>query len=93
MSKNVKIDLTGTSEEVMNVINETPITDEFKTHLWKQYKKDYDEVWNSTKGIDLDMGEDIPISELVPKGMTIKEYFGREQRLLRGENISYVKFD
>ena len=93
MSKNVKIDLTGTSEEVMNVINETPITDEFKTHLWKQYKKDYDEVWNSTKGVDLDIGEDIPINELVPKGMTIKEYFGKEQRLLRGENISYVKFD
>ena len=93
MSKNVKIDLTGTSEEVMNVINETPITDEFKTHLWKQYKKDYDEVWNSTKGIDLDIKDDIPINELVPKGMTIKEYFGKEQRLLRGENISYMYFD
>ena len=93
MSKNVKIDLTGTNEEVMNVINELPITDEFKTHLWKQYKKDYDEVWNSTRGGDLDIGEDIPIHELVPKGMTIKEYFGKEQRLLRGENISYVKFD
>jgi hypothetical protein len=25
--------------------------------------------------------------------MTIKEYFGKEQRLLRGENISYMKFD
>ena len=93
MSKNVKIDLTGNREEVMNVINETPITDEFKTHLWKQYKKDYDEVWNSTRGGDLDIGEDIPISELVPKGMTIKEYFGREQRLLRGESISYMTFD
>jgi len=93
MSKNVKIDLTGTNEEVMNVINELPITDEFKTHLWKQYKKDYDEVWNSTRGGDLDIGEDIPIHELVPKGMTIKEYFGKEQRLLRGENISYMYFD
>ena len=93
MSKNVKIDLTGTSEEVMNVINETPITDEFKTHLWKEYKKDYDEVWNSTRGGDLDIGEDIPISELVPKGMTIKEYFGKEQRLLREESISYMTFD
>ena len=93
MSKNVKIDLTGTSEEVMNVINETPITDEFKTHLWKQYKKDYDEVWNSTRGGDLDIGEDIPINELVPKGMSIKEYFGKEQRLLRGESISYMTFD
>ena len=93
MSKNVKIDLTGTSEEVMNVINETPISDEFKTHLWKQYKKDYDEVWNSTRGGDLDIGEDIPINELVPKGMSIKEYFGKEQRLLRGESISYMTFD
>ena len=96
MSKNVKIDLTGTSEEVMNVINETPITDEFKTHLWKQYNKDYDEVWNNTRGVDLDVfyeENSIPISELVPRGMTIKEYFGKEQRLLRGENISYVKFD
>ena len=92
MSKNVKIDLTGTHEEVMNVINETPITDEFKTHLWKEYKKDFDEVWNSVGG-DLDIGEDIPIHELVPKGMTIKEYFGKEQRLLRGENISYMYFD
>ena len=35
----------------------------------------------------------IPINEIVPKGMSIKEYFGREERLLRGENISYVKFD
>ena len=96
MSKNIKIDLTGTHEEVMNVINETPITDEFKSHLWKQYNKDYDEVWNSTKGVDLDSyyeENSIPISELVPRGMTIKEYFGKEQRLLRGENISYVKFD
>ena len=35
----------------------------------------------------------IPINALVPKGMTIKEYFGKEQRLLRGESISYMKFD
>ena len=95
MSKNVKIDLTGTHEEVMNVINETPITDEFKTHLWEEYKKDFDEVWNRTKdNIPKNyIGEDIPINELVPKGMTIKEYFGKEQRLLRGENISYMYFD
>ena len=96
MSKNVKIDLTGTSEEVMNVINETPITDEFKSHLWKQYNKDCDEVWNSTRGVDLDIEYEensIPLGELIPKGMTIKEYFGKEQRLLRGENISYMYFD
>jgi hypothetical protein len=35
----------------------------------------------------------IPLHELVPKGMTFKEYFGKKQRLLRGENISYMKFD
>jgi hypothetical protein len=35
----------------------------------------------------------IPINEIVPKGMTIKEYFGREERLKRGENISYMTFD
>ena len=95
-SENVKIDLTGTHEEVMNVINETPITDEFKSHLWKQYNKDYDEVWNSTRGVDLDIEYEensIPIHELVPKGMTIKEYFGKEQRLLRGESISYMNFN
>ena len=96
MSKNIKIDLTGTHEEVMNVINETPITDEFKSHLWKQYNKDCDEVWNSTRGIDLDIEYEensIPLRELIPKGMTIKEYFGKEQRLLRGENISYMYFE
>ena len=96
MSKNIKIDLTGTHEEVMNVINETPITDEFKSHLWKEYIKDYDEVWNSTRGVDLDIEYEensIPLRELIPKGMTIKEYFGKEQRLLRGENISYMYFD
>ncbi len=95
-SENVKIDLTGTHEEVMNVINETPITDEFKSHLWKQYKKDYDEVWSSTRGVDLDIEYEensIPLRELIPKGMTIQEYFGKEQRLLRGENISYMYFD
>ena len=87
------ITLTGTHEDAMSAINEAPITDEFKAHLWTEYNKDYDEVWNSTRGVDLDIKDDIPINELVPKGMTIKEYFGKEQRLLRGESISYVKFD
>jgi hypothetical protein len=35
----------------------------------------------------------IPLHELIPKGMTHKEYFSRKQRLLRGESISYVMFD
>ena len=46
--------------------------------------------------IDLDIEYEknsIPINEIVPKGMTIKEYFGKEQRLLRGESISYMTFD
>ena len=46
--------------------------------------------------IDLDIEYEknsIPINEIVPKGMTIKEYFGKEQRLLRGEIITYMKFD
>ena len=46
--------------------------------------------------IDLDIEYEknsIPLRKLIPKGMTIKEYFGKEQRLLRGENISYVKFE
>ena len=96
MSKNVKINLTGTCEEAMDAIDKAPITDEFKRYLWKEYIKDYDEVWNSTREVDLDIEYEknsIPINEIVPKGMTIKEYFGKEQRLLRGENISYVKFD
>ena len=49
-----------------------------------------------TEFIDLDIEYEknsIPLSTLIPKGMTIKEYFSKEQRLLRGENISYVKFD
>ena len=46
--------------------------------------------------VDLDIEYEknsIPLRELIPKGMTIQEYFGKEQRLLRGENISYIYFD
>ena len=46
--------------------------------------------------VDLDIEYEknsIPLGELIPKGMTIQEYFGKEQRLLRGENISYMYFD
>ncbi len=49
-----------------------------------------------SKFIDLDIEYEknsIPLRKLIPKGMTIKEYFSKKQRLLRGENISYVKFD
>ena len=44
MSKKVKIDLTGTYEESMDVIDNSPITDEFKVHLRKEYHKVYDEI-------------------------------------------------
>ena len=44
MSKKVKIDLTGTYEESMDVIDNSPITDEFKVHLREEYHKVYDEI-------------------------------------------------
>ena len=42
--KKVKIDLTGTYEESMDVIDNSPITDEFKDHLREEYHKVYDEI-------------------------------------------------
>ena len=44
MSKKVKINLTGTYEESMDVIDNSPITDEFKDHLREEYHKVYDEI-------------------------------------------------
>ena len=44
MSKKVKIDLTGTYEESMDEIDNSPITDEFKVYLRKEYHKVYDEI-------------------------------------------------
>ncbi len=86
----MKINLTGTHEENMTAINNAEISEGFKAHIRKELQEQVDRC------LDLSIehvGNRIPIHELVPKGMTIKEYFGREQRLLRGENISYVKFD
>ena len=83
-------------EKVKIEINGTVTSKEFKEHLRKEYHNSFDEYMDSTRGIDLDVfyeERSIPINEIVPKGMTIKEYFGKEQRLLRGENISYMKFD
>ena len=42
--KKVKIDLTGTYEESMNEIDNSPITDEFKDHLREEYHKIYDDI-------------------------------------------------
>ena len=42
--KKVKIDLTGTYEESMDVIDNSSITDEFKNHLRKEYHKIYDDI-------------------------------------------------
>ena len=83
-------------EKVKIEINGTVTSKEFKEHLRKEYHNSFDEYMDSTRGIDLDVfyeERSIPISELVPKGMTIKEYFGKEQRLLREESISYMTFD
>ena len=83
-------------EKVKIEINESVTSDNFKEYLRKNYHNSYDEYESDTRHIDLDVFYEemsIPINEIVPKGMTIKEYFGKEQRLLRGENISYMKFD
>ena len=83
-------------EKVKIEINGSVTSKEFKEHLRREYHNSFDEYMDSTRGIDLDVFYEemsIPINELVPKGMTIKEYFGKEQRLLRGESISYMKFD
>ena len=83
-------------EKVKIEINGSVTSKEFKEHLRREYHNSFDEYMDSTRGIDLDVfyeERSIPINEIVPKGMTIKEYFGKEQRLLRGENISYMYFD
>ena len=83
-------------EKVKIEINESVTSDNFKEHLRKNYHNSYDEYESDTRHIDLDVfyeENSIPINEIVPKGMTIKEYFGKEQRLLREENISYVNFE
>ena len=86
----MKIDLTGTHEENMTAINNAEISEGFKAHIRKELQEQVDRCLNLSME---HVGNRIPIHELLPKGMTIKEYFGREQRLLRGENISYMKFD
>ena len=44
MSKKVKIDLTGTYQESMDMIDNSSITNELKIHLRKEYHKIYDEL-------------------------------------------------
>jgi len=91
------IDLTGTHEENMAAINNAPISDGFKAHVRKELQKHYDEMDRLFIQLEDDSSESernsIPIHELVPKGMTIKKYYSKEQRLLRGESIKYVMFD
>ena len=93
----IKINLTGTHKENMTTIRNAPISEGFKKHIRKELKKHYDDLEDELKRIRTEEVESernsIPIHELVPKGMTIKEYFGKEQRLLRGESISYMNFD
>ena len=91
------INLTGTHEENMTEINNAPISDGFKSHVRKELQKHYDELATQcVSNVDLDIEHErnsIPIHEIVPKGMTIKKYYSKEQRLLRGESIKYVMFD
>jgi len=84
------INLTGTHEECMKEIDSAPISEGFKAHIRKDLQKQMDRC------LDLSIehvGNRIPIHELVPKGMSIKKYFSKEERLARGENITYVSFD
>ena len=77
----MKIDLTGTHEENMTAINNAEISEEFKAHIRKDLQEQVDRCLSSCFGVDLDIehvGNRIPIHELVPKGMTIKEYFGND---------------
>jgi len=57
MSKKVKIDLTGTYEESMDEIDNSPITDEFKDHLREEYHKIYDDIGQM---ISMEPPTDIP---------------------------------
>ena len=57
MSKKVKIDLTGTYEESMNEIDNSPVTDEFKDHLRKEYHKIYDNIGQM---ISMESPTDVP---------------------------------
>ena len=42
MSKKVKIDLTGTYQESMDIIDSSSMTDDIKVHLRQEYHKIYD---------------------------------------------------
>jgi len=44
MTKKVKIDLTGTYQESMDIIDSSSISDEFKIYLREEYHKIYDEL-------------------------------------------------
>jgi len=95
----IKLNCCGTHEEVMTEINNAPISDGFKEYIRTEHNKHCEKLNIEMEFMfseDLDAESErnsIPIHGLVPKGMTIKEYFGKEQRLLRGESISYINFD
>jgi len=44
MTKKVKIDLTGTYRESMDLIDSSSITDDIKDHLRQEYHKIYDNL-------------------------------------------------
>jgi len=94
----ITLNCCGTHEENMTEINNAPISAGFKAHVRKELQKHYDELATQCVSnlVDLDIEHErnsIPIHEIVPKGMTIKKYYSKEQRLLRGESVKYVMFD
>ena len=95
----IKLNCCGTHEEVMTEINNAPISDGFKEYIRTEHNKHCEKLNIEMEFMfseDLDAESErnsIPIHGLVPKGMSIKEYFGKEQRLLRGESITYMNFD
>jgi hypothetical protein len=44
MTKKVKIDLTGTYQESMDIIDSSSMTDDIKVHLRQEYHKIYDNL-------------------------------------------------
>ena len=44
MTKTVKIDLTGTYQESMDIIDSSSMTDDIKVHLRQEYHKIYDNL-------------------------------------------------
>ena len=78
-------------EKVQIEINESITSDNFKEHLRKNYHNSYDEYESDTRHIDLDVyyeKNSIPLSELIPFGMTIKKSFSKEASIIDGATLT-----